>query len=44
MSGKKVEYELRSPSYEIDEGEAVEFYYDRGWSDGLPIAGLRVEP
>ena len=31
------EYELRSPSFEVDEGEAVEFYYDRGWSDGLPV-------
>ena len=31
------EFELRSPSYEVDEGEAVEFYYDRGWSDGLPV-------
>ena len=31
------EYELRSPTYEVDEGEAVEFYYDRGWSDGLPV-------
>jgi hypothetical protein len=36
-SGKIAEYELRSTSYEVDEGEAVEFYYDRGWSDGLPI-------
>lgn len=31
------ECELRSPFYEIDQGEAVEFYYDRGWSDGLPV-------
>jgi len=31
------EYELRSPSYEVEEGEAVEFYYDRGWTDGLPV-------
>jgi hypothetical protein len=30
-------YELRSPYYEVDEGEAVEFYYDQGWSDGLPV-------
>jgi hypothetical protein len=29
--------ELKSPSYEVDESEAVEFYYDRGWSDGLPV-------
>ena len=31
------EYKTRSTSYEIDEGKAVEFYYDRGWTDGLPI-------
>ena len=30
-------YELRSLSYEVDEGEAVEFCFDRGWSDGLPV-------
>jgi hypothetical protein len=27
---KMAEYEFRSPSYEVNEGEAVEFYYDRG--------------
>ena len=30
-------YELRSISYEVDEEEAVEFCFDRGWSDGLPV-------
>ena len=31
------EYRLTSPNYELEEEEAVEFYYDRGWSDGLPV-------
>ena len=30
-------YDLKSPSYEVDEGDAVEFCYDRGWSDGMPV-------
>jgi hypothetical protein len=30
--------ELQSPSYEIsDTAEAIELYYARGWTDGLPI-------
>ena len=31
------EYKLASLGYELEEDEAVEFYYDRGWSDGLPV-------
>jgi hypothetical protein len=31
------EHELKSPFYEIEEGEAIEFAFDRGWSDGLPV-------
>jgi hypothetical protein len=30
-------YEMKSPSYEVEEGEAIEFFFDRGWSDGLPV-------
>ena len=30
--------ELRSSRYEVnDTAEAIELYYDRGWTDGLPI-------
>jgi hypothetical protein len=29
---------LQSPAYEVsDTAEAIEFYYERGWTDGLPI-------
>jgi hypothetical protein len=30
--------DLQSPAYEVsDTAEAIEFYYERGWTDGLPI-------
>jgi hypothetical protein len=29
--------ELQSARYEVSEAEAVDFYYHRGWTDGLPV-------
>jgi hypothetical protein len=28
---------LQSARYEVSEVEAIDFYYDRGWTDGLPV-------
>src|SRR5918992_1171022 len=30
--------DIQSRSYEVsDTSEAIEFYYDKGWTDGLPV-------
>ncbi len=28
---------LASPRYSVDEAEAIEFFFEKGWTDGLPV-------
>ena len=37
------EYALSSPEHHVDLAEAIEFYYEQGWTDGLPVVPATPE-